>query len=96
MRSGIVLFVVMLKWSVWMCHSFLEHCMKLSQHHYNGKEFFATKSVFQLGIIEFAGPEGHRFIVLDNVSSHLISGGISVNVKGFIVIGVNKEAILCH
>ncbi len=49
-----------------------------------------------LGIIEFAGPEGHRFVVLDNVISHLIAGGVSVNVKGLIVVWVSKEAILCH
>ncbi len=55
-----------------------------------------TNSVFQLGIIEFAQPKGHWFVILDNVGSPLIAGGISVNVKEFIVIRVSKEANTCH
>ncbi len=70
--------------------------MELHQNHDNGKQFFVTNSVFELVIIEFARPESHRFVVLDNVSSHLIAGGIRVNVNGFIVNWICKEAISNH
>ncbi len=60
------------------------------------KEFFVANSVALLGIVEFARPEGHKFVILDNVSSHFIAGSVSVNVKGLIGVGVSKEAITCH
>ncbi len=31
---------------------------------------------------------------LDNISSYLVVGGVSVNVKGFVVVRMSKEAIL--
>ncbi len=70
--------------------------MELHQDHDSGKEFFVTISVFQLGIIKFSGPEAHRFVILDNVSSHLIAGSISVILKGFVVIRVSKEEMSYH
>ncbi len=77
-------------------HGSKEHCKELSQVHENGKEFFVTNSLSQLGVIEIVGPEGHRLVVLDNIGSHLIAGNISVYVRGFIVVRVSKEAISCH
>ncbi len=50
----------------------------------------------KLGIIEFLEPEDHRFVVLDNVSTLMITGGVSVDVKRFVVFRVHKEAISCH
>ncbi len=64
-----------------MKYSSDEHFTKLCQNHDNREEFFVTNSVSRLSIVEFAGPEGLRFVVLDNVGSHLIAGGISVSVK---------------
>ncbi len=64
--------------------------------HDNGKEFYVTNSVFKLSAIKFARPEGNRFVILDNVSSHLVAGGISVNATGFIAVTVSKEAISYH
>ncbi len=60
------------------------------------KEFFVTSSVFELSVIKFTRPKGNWFVILDNVSSHLIAESLSVNVKGFIVVRIIKEAILCH
>ncbi len=77
-------------------HSSYEHCAELCQNHDNGKEFFVTNSIFELSVIKLARPEGHRFVILDNVRSHLVARGIAVNVKGFIVVRISKEAILYH
>ncbi len=70
--------------------------VELCQNHDSGKGFFVNNSVFQLGIIEPMGPEGHMFIILDDLSSHLIAGSIGINVKWFIVIRICQEAISCH
>ncbi len=42
------------------------------------------------------GPEGHRFVILDNISFHSIAGSIGINENGFIVIRISKEAISFH
>ncbi len=86
--------VDMVRMNVWNCCK--KHCAELCQNHDNGEQFFVTNNVFELGIIEFAGPEGHRFVILDDISAHFIAGGISVNVKGFIVVWIHMEAILYH
>ena len=88
-RSGIVSGNVKVV-SVDVYHCSKEHGAKFGQDHENGEEFFVTNSVFQLGVIKFVQPEGHWFVILDNVGSHLIVGGISVNVKRFIVIWVGE------
>ncbi len=81
---------------VWMCNfaprSMVQNLVRTMMM----ERFFITHSVFQLGVIEFVQPKGHWFVVLDNVDSHLVAGGISINVKGFIVVRVNKKAIMCH
>ncbi len=47
--SGVVLLVIMLRWSVWIYNT-----TPRSMVHNNGEEFFTTNSIFQLGITEFA------------------------------------------
>ncbi len=51
-----------------------------------------SKSLFQLGV---QGPESQKFIILDNMSSHLIAGSIGIIVKWFIVVRV-KKAVSCN
>ncbi len=85
-----VVFVVILRWSVTMCNLTPRAWSR------NYGEIFVTPSVFWLGVIKLAGPEGHKFVVFDNISSHLIAGSVSVNVKWFIMVGISKKAVLLY
>ncbi len=40
-----------------------------------------SPTVIQVGIIKLVRLEDHRFIVLDNICSHMMTGSISVDVK---------------
>ncbi len=92
-QSGVVLFVVILRLSVWMFNwPRKAQCRILSKLYIYGEEFFVT----QLGIIKFAQPEGHRLVILDNTCSHLIAGSVSENLKQFIIVRKNKKTVSCH
>ncbi len=73
-----------------------EHGAEFCQYHNYGDKLFVAHSVYQMGVIKFVGPEGHRFVVLDDICSHLIAGSVSINVKWFIVVRISKKSVLGH
>ncbi len=73
-----------------------KHGSELCQDHDDGEEFLVTNSVFLLSNIKVMGLEGHRYTILGNISSHLIAGSISIDMKWFIVVRIGQEAVSCH
>ncbi len=63
-----------------------EHCAEFEHNHYNGDKFLVSNCILQLFVIQFVWPDSHRFVILDNVCSHLVAGSISIDVKRFAVI----------
>ncbi len=93
--SGVVLFVVMLRWAVWMCNSSTRSMvqnfiktMAINRSPLSPTMYFRWES--------FNLCNQKATVVLKNICLHLIAGSISENVKGFILIRISKEAILCH
>ncbi len=79
--------------SVYEKHSTKKHGMKLFKDHDNGEELFLHDTVIVLDFSQFKRLICTRLFLLDDYSTCLVAGSISINVKRYIVVGMYHKDI---